>query len=240
MQKNEQKNDALYKKYTNFTRKDLMFSNFVQTNIAGAIALFFIGNVSWMFLQSTPDTMLCRAKNKIYMPYKKAIHDAYIPVERYIVDDNTYKTGELQVNPNPGFRAHGTWLANLLLSLWWLYVTACYFKRTKMDLDTIDMMSELKELQGKHRLSDTQVAKLVAASGEIIGRMSAEERVYFDMLSSGKINIKDDKVFTDMAVAILDGYLRTHAAETENVLKIYKNNNDITTGLKKAIGYKMK
>ena len=43
-----------------------------------------------------------------------------------------------------------------------------------------------------------------------------------------------------MAVAILDGYLRTHAAETENVLKIYKHNNDITTGLKKAIGYKMK
>ena len=98
MQKNEQKNDALYKKYTNFTRKDLMFSNFVQTNIAGAIALFFIGNVSWMFLQSTPDTMLCRAKNKIYMPYKKAIHDAYIPVEKYIVDDNTYKTGELKVS----------------------------------------------------------------------------------------------------------------------------------------------
>jgi hypothetical protein len=236
MKKKEHKNKALYLKYAEVTREDISLSSFFQMNYAGAIALAIVGNVSWLFMQSLPKIPLIEGgtrTNKIYTPYVKAIHDAYVPTDKYTVNSNTYKTGKLEVNPNPGFRAHGTWLANLLFSLLILVGSAYYFKSCKSDLDTIDMMVDLKELKGKYRLNDAQAAKLITMSDDIISNMSAEERVYFDMLMDGNIKIKDDKVFKDMAVAILDGYLSTHPKETKALLTVF--NTEITEELKKKI-----
>ena len=229
---NSKKRDAQYRKYTGDVREDYNIARFISINALAAISLFVVGNFTWLVTQSTPKTMLWGAKNRMYTPYKKAIHDAYIPVDKYRIDDNTYKTGQLNVNQEPGFRAHGTWLANLLFSLWILSGTAYLFKSSKNDFDTIDMMMEFKKMHGnQYKLTDKQIAKLVSASNEIIARMSAEERAYFDMLSSENLKIKDNKVFADMAVAILDGYLRTHPEETQKIVQIYANNKAITKGL---------
>lgn len=236
---NSKKRDAKYRKYTGDVRKDYDVARFIRINAMAAISLFVVGNFTWLFTQSMPKTMLWGAKNRMYTPYKKAIHDAYIPVDKYRVDDNTYKTGQLNVNPKPGFRAHGTWLANLLFSLCVLSGTAYLFKASKNDFDTIDMMMEFRKMHGnQYKLSDKQIAKLVSASDEIIARMSAEERVYFDMLSSGKLKIKDSKVFADMAVAILDGYLRTHPEETKKIVQIYANNKAVIKGLSEVVDLK--
>ncbi|MBR2511378.1 MAG: hypothetical protein IKB59_04380, partial [Alphaproteobacteria bacterium] len=72
----------------------------------------------------------------------------------------------------------------------------------------------------------------------IIAKMSKENHVYFDMIINGKIDINKDKTFVDMAVAILDGYLRAHPEEEAGILSVFAENKPLTEKLKKVLAVK--
>ena len=228
-------NDKLYKEYTQLTRKDIRERMRLEF-LTFPAALFVVGNVIWLSMQSLPTTLFNRKlRNPMYKPYKAALHDAYIPTDKYTVDENTYKTGQLTVNPNPKFKLNGMWLANLLITLLLYLGTTCSAVLHKSDLDAIDMMVDLEKFGKHYNLNRKQVKKLIFLSKEIIAKMSADKRVYFDMLTNGDINIANNKTFVDMAVAILDGHLRTHEQDTADVFKIFAENKQIVSKLNTAI-----
>lgn len=98
-----------------------------------------------------------------------------------------------------------------------------YFADKKI-VDAGDMMSELKEMElfgKKYNLNTHQVKRLVRVVPYVIQRMSGQERIYFDMLMEGKINIKDNKTFMDMAVAIMMGHLDSHPESAKLILDTF-------------------
>lgn len=224
-------NTILYKKHIGITPTELKEKNRMEL-IAVPLALFLMGNTIWFLMQSKPTKPFWNHKNGMYMPYKAAIHNAYIPTDKYIVDENTYKTGQLTVNPNPKFKAHGTWLANLIISLLFFAGFAYGNKELKRDFDTVDMMVDLEKFGKDYNLNAKQVKKLLKKSEDIIVRMSKENATYFDMIINGKVDITKDKVFVDMAVAILDGYLSAHPEETAGVLSVFTENKPVVSKLK--------
>ena len=56
----------------------------------------------------------------------------------------------------------------------------------------------------------------------MIESMSADKRVYFDMLMSGKIDIKNNKTFMDMAIAIMSGHLQSHPEDAKLILDTFE------------------
>lgn len=230
------KNTKLYRRYVGITpdeRKEKIHSEL----IGFPMALFIMGNIIWLFGQSNP-TRVTGQRNRMYKPYKAAIHDAYIPTDKYIIDENTYNTGQLKVNPNPKFKANGLWLANLILSLF-LFIGSAYVNtENKRDLATVDMMVDLEKFGKIYNLNTRQVKQLVKKSSNIIAKMSKENHVYFDMIINGKIDINKDKTFVDMAVAILDGYLRAHPEEEAGILSVFAENKPLTEKLKKVLAVK--
>lgn len=88
----------------------------------------------------------------------------------------------------------------------------------KISEKAVDMMANLKELGKKYNLNSKQVAEIVKKVPDIISKMSAEERVYFDMLMNDNISIKNKETFRDMAVAIMQGYLQKHPEDFALVL----------------------
>lgn len=230
------KNTKLYRRYVGITPDESKEK--IRSELIGfPMALFIIGNGIWLFGQSNP-TRVMGQRNYMYKPYKAAIHDAYIPTDKYIIDENTYNTGQLKVNPNPKFKANGLWLANLILSLLFFIGFAYVHIEDKRDLATVDMMVDLEKFGKIYNLNTRQVKQLVKKSSNIIAKMSKENHVYFDMIINGKIDINKDKTFVDMAVAILDGYLRAHPEEEAGILSVFAENKPLTEKLKKVLAVK--
>lgn len=230
------KNIKLYRKYVDMTPEDLR-EKIRSELIAIPAALFIMGNGIWLFAQSNP-TRVMGQRNRMYKPYKAAIHDAYIPTDKYIIDENTYNTGQLKINPNPKFKANGLWLANMIITLLFFIGFAYANKGIKQEFDTVDMMVDLEKFGKIYNLNTRQVKQLVKKSSNIIAKMSKENHVYFDMIINGKIDIDKDKTFVDMAVAILDGYLRAHPEEEAGILSVFAENKPLTEKLKKVLAVK--
>ena len=153
------KNIKLYRKYVDMTPEDLR-EKIRSELIAIPAALFIMGNGIWLFAQSNP-TRLMGQRNYMYKPYKAAIHDAYIPTDKYIIDENTYNTGQLKVNPNPKFKASGLWLANMIITLLFFIGFAYANKGIKQEFDTVDMMVNLEKFGKIYNLNTRQVKQLV-------------------------------------------------------------------------------
>ena len=91
---------------------------------------------------------------------------------------------------------------------------------------TVDMMLAIKSVKeaGKKvnlNVTDETAKKLIEICPHIISRMSADERVYFDMLIDGDIEIKDEEMFKNFALAVMDGHLRSNPEDLQMVLDAF-------------------
>ena len=213
-----------YKKYLKILdRMPTMFNikQFCKVNALAAASLFMLGNVSWLFVQADPymDTNGHGfADNPHYKPYKAALHDAYIPI-------NTYE--------GPGFAPSVAWMINVFLSVCVLVASA----RLLIDTDgkkTVKMMLELEKIGKEYNLDTEEVRRLVNVCKDIIKRMSADKRVYFDMLMSGDISVKDNATFQSMAVSVMSGHLQSHPEDLQMVLDVF-DERSIPSEIKKAM-----
>lgn len=84
------------------------------------------------------------------------------------------------------------------------------------------MMLELKEFGRKYKLNSRQVKHLLHTVDFVIKGMSQDNRIYFDMLMNGDINIKNNKVFMDMAVAVMTGHLESHPEDAQLILDTFE------------------
>ena len=213
-----------YKKYLKISDKIPSMSDikqFCKVNALAAASLFMLGNVSWLFVQSDPyvDTNGHGfADNPHYKPYKAALHDAYIPTNKYYGYD--WEDADGAINEEPDFAPSVAWMINVFLSVCVLVVSS----RLLIDTDgkkTVKMMLELEKIGKEYNLDTKEVRRLVNVCKDIIKRMSADKRVYFDMLMSGDISVKDNATFQSMAVSVMSGHLQSHPEDLQMVLDVF-------------------
>jgi len=94
-------------------------------------------------------------------------------------------------------------------------------KDSRLKYDVACLMSDLRDSAGNINLNTEQVKRLIELAPEIVQHISREGRVYFDLLLEGKIDIKDNKTFFDMAVAVMKGHLASHPEDAKRVLVVF-------------------
>lgn len=193
---------------------------FVKINAIGQLGIFLMGVFAWVLIQS--DIIAegdWQGFNKDYKPFKVALHDAYVPTDKYY----GYQFGEnAQVKENTKFTPHTAWCLNVFLALCTLLFSIWFVRVANVDHNTVDMMMELNKFGKKYNLNTAQVRKLVALAPSIIKNMSSDNRVYFDMLMAGDIRIENQKTFMDMAVNIIAGHLQTHPEDAQRIEDVVK------------------
>ncbi len=133
---------------------------------------------------------------------------------------------------------------NLALTLPYLILTACVAIRMRKkdkrneqqiinELNTIDLMLAIKSVKETGQkfnlnLTDESVRKLIDVCPYIISKMSADERVYFDMLIDGDIESnenmkpwKNDEALKNLALAVIDGHLKSYPEDMAKVLEAF-------------------
>lgn len=117
----------------------------------------------------------------------------------------------------------------------WMIFTACVAngrrkkdkairQRVKSRHATIDMMLDIKNEKAfgrRVRLNDKSMEKLINMCPEIISNMSADDRVYFDMLLNGDIEIANNETFKNMAISVMQGHLKAHPEDLKKVMSTF-------------------
>ena len=91
---------------------------------------------------------------------------------------------------------------------------------------TVDMMLAIKSIKEAGEkvnlnVTDETAKKLIEICPHIISRMSADDRVYFDMLINGDIESENEEVFKNLALAVMDGHLRSNPQDLQMVLNAF-------------------
>lgn len=210
-----------YKKYLKISDKIPSMSDIKQFCIVNALAaasLFMLGNVSWLFFQEHRFQDGSAEHNPLYKPYKAALHDAYIPTNKYYGYDGDDPDGG--INEEPDFAPSVAWMINVFLSV----CVLVFSSPSLFESDgkrTVDMMLGLEKFGKEYNLDTEKVRRLVNVCKDVIKRMSKDKRVYFDMLMSGDISVKDNATFQSMAVSVMSGHLQSHPEDLQMVLDVF-------------------
>lgn len=210
-----------YKKYLKISDRMptmLDIQSFCIVNALAAASLFMLGNVGWLLVQSGPIQDGSGEPDPYYKPYKAALHDAYIPTNKYY----GYGCDDLDggINEEPDFAPSVAWMINVFLSVCVLVVSSPLLIG-KDGEETVKMMLELEKIGKEYNLDTEKVRRLVNVCKDVIKRMSKDKRVYFDMLMSGDISVKDNATFQSMAVSVMSGHLQSHPEDLQMVLDVF-------------------
>ena len=101
-------------------------------------------------------------------------------------------------------------------------------KQDKIDKakdNAIDLMLDIANKKTEVKINEKQLKKLLKIVPEVRSRMSAAERVYFEMLMNGDLQIINDKTFRAMATAVMKGHLRSHPEDIKRILDVFDNDS---------------
>ncbi len=156
--------------------------------------------------------------------------------------DNVYnpkpKTQSGNWQSDKKMRQKPLFYVNLSLVLSYMLLTACilmrYYRKDKRsetaryvnENATVDLMLAIKSIKDAGKkynldITDETAKKLIEVCPHIISRMSADERVYFDMLIEGDIESKNEEMFKNFALAVMDGHLRSNLEDLQMVLDAF-------------------
>ena len=195
----------------------------LKSNVIANATLFILGSVMWIHGTHTrsfdPDyDKPGQVKTGPYLEqrtYQQALKDAYWPFVngKFAPDLDWQLTLGLIIT----FATFS--LAGMVMSA---------KKSHKKDLDTartqVDIMLEIEKQAQEHNLDATTAKKIVNVAPKIIKNMSADSRVYFDIILDGKISVQDEG-FIAIASAIMAGHLKTHPEDMELVMSTFDKNS---------------
>ncbi|MBO7509255.1 MAG: hypothetical protein J6T57_03200 [Alphaproteobacteria bacterium] len=130
-------------------------------------------------------------------------------------------------------------LVSLCIAIGTQHAYGSNYYESRKCVRTVDMMLNLEKFGAKYNLNKRQVKKLVKELDFIISHLATEKRIYFDMLMNGEINIKDNKTFMDMAVAIMMGHLESHPEDAQLILDTFEEKS-LPDDLLRKCQYKVK
>lgn len=202
-------------------RKDFI-KNFLSVNAVAFLAGSFMWVLWGMSLNRDGGTPDRAAIN--HTPYIQALRDAYIPIS----NGKTKKLNQTTYIERGKFAPTIGWISNMLVMLMGLVGGAVIARQQKVNADyirlhndTVDMMLDLEEFKGNYNLNTYQVARMINNMSDIIREMSADKRVYFDMILDGRINIRKNDTFLKMATHIMQGHLAKHPNDINKILDVY-------------------
>ena len=191
----------------------------IKTNVIAGATLFLLGSALWVFRSHTrsfdPDyDEPGGPKTGAYLDhrtYQQAFKDAYWPMVNgeFSPEYDWYLTVGM-ILTFAAFSLAGTGIS----------AKKNYKKDVKATQTQVDIMLEIERLAKKHNLDATAAKKIVKVAPEIIKHMSADSRVYFDMIMDGKVSIEDEN-FSNVTAAIMTGHLYTHPEDMELVVSTF-------------------
>lgn len=104
-----------------------------------------------------------------------------------------------------------------------------------MQKSGIRAMLDIAKQNPDVKIDERALATLLEIAPAVVSRMSEAEAVYFEMLMDGRLEIIENKTFYDMAVAIMEGWLRKHPKDMERVLTVF-DRDSIPQGLMQKYG----
>ncbi len=215
---------AAYKKYAK-PRKSLSaritekVPNWLALNVMFNASLFLWGSLIWLYGSNTRqfdpeyDTPggPATGPHLELRTYTQALKDAYWPMVN----------GEF--SPDFSWKLNaGMALVFALLSMG-QGVAAIGLRRhadLKLARAQVDIMLNLEKLAREHNLDATAAKKMLAVAPEIVKNMSADSRVYFDMIMDGRVSV-DNKDFLNMAAAVMAGHLQSHPEDMARVIALF-------------------
>ena len=192
--------------------------NWLALNVMFNASLFLWGSLIWLYGSNTRqfdpeyDTPGGPATGPYLelRTYTQALKDAYWPMEN----------GEF--SPDFSWKLNaGMALVFALLSMGQIVVTAglrhADLKRARAQMD---IKLNLEKLAREHNLDATAAKKMLTVAPEIVKNMSADSRVYFDMIMDGQVSV-DNKDFLNMAAAVMAWHLQSHPEDMARVIAMF-------------------
>lgn len=121
-----------------------------------------------------------------------------------------------------GLDAMGCFIAGFIL---WGCAIIGATKRQNLEEKTVQLMLKLRIDYPHIVVNEQDLRKALKYVPYIISKMSAADRVYFDVLMNGAIKMDDNKTFHDMAMAIISGYLEKNPKDLAflgNIIRQYQ------------------
>lgn len=194
----------------------------VKVNLAWATLLLVCGSVLHSCDSWTADTdngrPIFNDSSRAGMPYKVALHDAYIPTDRY---NYSREYGLKEKTENLRFAPKPEWYSTVMLTMFGMICSILYARSRKKDYEIVDMMRQLYKYGKAYNMNDAKVRKLIASISGMIEYISANDRAYFDMLMAGDIKIDDAETMRKMASRIIVGHLRTNPSDAYKIYSMF-------------------
>lgn len=190
-----------------------------------------------------------KSKRSTELPTRQRLRDAFWPISNgwYVERTGDYVMGGQVIEGDYIYRyskdakgkflPRGVWWVNMAFLLTGICIVIGQMNKNRKEnkavrernkagkaynniaMECVDMMMDLKELGRKLNLNDMDIEAIVEKVPDIISKMAESERIYFDMLMNGEIDVQNNKSFYDMAVAIMEGHLKKHPEEFAQILQ---------------------
>lgn len=216
--------DVAYKKYTPkpkgmAKRIAAKMPDWLTVNVIANAALFILGSAMWVFASNT------REFDPEYDDPNGPYTGPYLDSRTYVqaAKDANWPMRNGEFSPELEWYITASWLT--VIALITLGAAASVAKDERQaDINKshkqIDVMLEIEKLAKEHNLDATAAKKMLNVAPQIIKGMSADSRVYFDMMLDGKVAIAD-KNFVNIATAVMAGHLQTHPEDMEQIMTVF-------------------
>ena len=156
------------------------------------------------------------------------------------------------------------WWMFFFVSLMTLWPISCapfavFFKNIrdrKQARHSVATMIDIEKMAMEHKFDDETKKKLISVIPYILKNMSADNRVYFDMIMDGSVSVNDkkfgetsvqgnilqrfrtfinDKKFLKAVVMIMAGHLQSHPEDLQRVKEIFDNEKSMPSDLANVV-----
>ena len=151
-----------------------------------------------------------------------------------------------------------TQLLNLILGFVFVFSLLYYIRKRdrKYARNSVAAMIDIEKMATEHKFDDETKKKLISVAPHILKNMSADNRVYFDMIMDGSVSVNDkkfgetsvqgnilqrfrtfinDKKFLKAVVMIMAGHLQSHPEDLQRVKEIFDNEKSMPSDLANVV-----
>ena len=186
--------------------------------------------------------------------------DYYTGIPRYMEEQVTYPTKLRNVywpfferNSQIVFNPRCEWWCMVFLTIYEYFILSLCIPfiakyMTKRAHDSVTTMIDIEKMAMEHKFDDETKKKLISVIPYILKNMSADNRVYFDMIMDGSVSVNDkkfgetsvqgnilqrfcavrnNKKFIKAVAMIMAGHLQSHPEDLQRVKEIFGNEKSI-------------
>jgi len=226
-------------------RRNDLINKFAKTNLKGKVKSFLLACVGFNIPIGYADRLFTSVE--IVEPYdcydegdierrmqlKDVIQEAYDPYFHATKGEYCYKDNSIDTywkpDNKPSYRdtskVNNRFKRHMMLVCIEALVLACVvigaLRKRRAVAQDVDIMLEVEKIADSKKVSSKLIRKMLNVVPEIVGHMSSESSVYFEMLLKGDFDCKQNPQVLEISKAILSGHLASHPKDMERVLAVF-------------------